>query len=242
MYSKFFLVLIPVVIACSCVNKPKTISRPEQENPEKIIRTYLSALAGLKKTEPDTLEVLQVGKSNLYLCEFFYTDDVSFPIYLLKAEGKQARILDSLLVFCEIDLHSPQKLKYNQSMDAYEFESVSSGSGDYEVSTEFFRVKNNELVELFSFSLSKSMFYVEENPSTWESIDTKLSEQTKNKIVLESTHELGDVVGDETITKFKQSDRTEFEFSEGCTCFVWKKSSNPKFKEYWLGNRDFPDQ
>ena len=195
---------------------------------------------------PDSINVIALKQKGLYLFQSFYGAGCDGGVFfnLVEIKKKEFTILDTFFCDWHDDLFIPQKIKYDTNNDWFIGISEGWGSGHYSEHLHIVRVSNNKLITLLEFPKYSSNidFESETEPFVYVSIATKIKKADKKQIILHSVFEEGIINKNDSIEVKKQiEDEAVFIFADTCNCFVWQKSTNPKFEKVWKGKDIYPE-
>ena len=195
---------------------------------------------------PDSIHVIKLELEGLYLRQSFYGTGYGNGILINLVEKKENEfnILDEILCYWEDYLFTPKKIEYDNNNDWFIYIDEGSGTGHYSEHTHIVRVFNNKLIELFHFPNYSSDILIEMDiqPQVWVSIKTNIDEANKKRIILNSVYEVGIINDkDESVANKQIKDKSVFLFYDSCNCFIWQKSSNPKFEKVWKETDTYPE-
>jgi len=186
---------------------------------------------------PDSINVIALKQKGLYLFQSFYGAGYDGGVFfnLVEIKKKEFTILDTFFCDWHDYLFIPQKIEYDTNNDWFICISEGWGTGHYSEHVSIVRASNNKLIELFGFPKYSSDidFESETEPYTC-SIATKIKKADKKQIILHSVFEEGIINKNDSIEiKKRIEDEAVFIFSDTCNCFVWQKSTNPRFEKVW---------
>ncbi len=188
---------------------------------------------------PDSTWTIQLKDTSLYLTQSYYGSGYGNGIWvnLIKLETYSYKILDSLFWCNADDLYKPENIKYNDSLNWFDYVEEGGGTNHYSETKYLVRVENNRLIELISIPLYVSDMNPEVSPMTYTSLKTTPIEMTQKRIILKVRFEAGVVKNDKSKPSRTKDDIATFEYSDSSKSFIWIKSSNMDFKDIWTGKQ-----
>ena len=196
---------------------------------------------------PDSVHIVKLEQKGLYLFQSFGGNEML--INLVEIKKDTFNILDEIFWYCIDCWVTPQKIEYDNDNDWFMYIGEGSGTGHHSEHVNIVRVANNKLHKLFSFPrYCSDILFESDDPDAWVDITTEIKEANKMRITLYSVYKEGITDWENeikknvyaNITKRQVESESFFIFSDSCNCFVWQKSTDPKFEKVWEGMEYYP--
>jgi hypothetical protein len=189
---------------------------------------------------PDSIWTIKL-KESLYLTQSFYGSGYGNGILLnlVHLEKTTIKILDSLFFNWDNDMIEPEKIKYFDSLNWYSYFELSGGTNYHSIDYNIITIEDKKFHTLLTIPKYSSVIDTEETPWTYNSIEVTEIKTTLEEIIFKAKFESGIIINDISKPLRTKEDIVEFEYSDTCKCFLWKKSTNYEFENFWKENYDF---
>ena len=194
---------------------------------------------------PDSIHIVKLKQKDLYLFQSFYEPFYGNIINLIEIKRNTYKVLNSIHTDWHDFLFSPIKIEYDYKNDWFMYDNEGWGTGHYSEHIYIVRVSKDSLIELFHFPKYTSMIDFEavlsDETLGYEDMKTTIIKATKKQIILNAIYSSG-IINEEDVSEVKEQieDTAVFLFSDSCNCFVWQKSSNPRFEKVWKETDTYP--
>lgn len=192
---------------------------------------------------PDSVWTVQLKDTSLFILQSYYGSGYGNGIYLhlIRLEQYSYTLLDSIFCYWADDLFTPSNILYNDSLDFFYYIDEGSGTNHHSKTKHLIRVEDNKFVELLSIPLYVSDIDFEAESPYCTSLATSEVEISKQKLVIRAEFEFNNLINDKFITTIRKVDIATFEYSELKKRYVWIKSTNKDFINFWTDKIFYSD-